>query len=65
MLVKNSFGKLIDFSLALHYMDDDICEEINWEYSPCSEQLFFEVYCEKYLEKFDEVFEFDKENPCI
>lgn len=34
MLVENAFGKLIDFNLALHYMDDEICGEIDYYNSP-------------------------------
>ena len=65
MLVENSFGKLFDFYLALHYMDDEICGEIDFENSPCSEQEFFDIYCLKHFQKFGETFEFDKRNPII
>lgn len=65
MFVKNSFGKLVDYELALHYMDDDICAEINFTYFPMSKQTFFEMYCEEHLKKFGQTFEFDKKNPVI
>ncbi len=65
MLVENSFGKLFDFYLVLHYMDDEICGEIDFEISPCSEQEFFDIYCSKHFQKFGETFEFAKRNPVI
>lgn len=65
MLVENSFGKLFDFYLALHYMDDALCGEIDFENSPCSEQEFFDIYCSKHFQKFGETFEFAKSNPII
>ena len=65
MLVENSFGKLFDFYLALHYMDDEICGEIDYYNSPQTEQDFFDIYCLKHFQKFGETFEFDKACPQI
>ncbi len=65
MLVENAFGKLIDFNLALHYMDDEICGEIDYYNSPKTEQDFFDIYCLKHFQKFGETFEFAKSNPNI
>lgn len=60
MLVENSFGKLIDFDLASEYMDEELCDDIYYYYSPVNEQEFFDIYCERHFEKFGKKFEFDR-----
>ena len=61
MLVENSFGKLFDFYLVLHYMDDEICGEIDFENSPCSEQEFFDIYCLKHFQSLAKLLNLPKE----
>lgn len=61
----NSNDVMIDFDLAVNYMDDEIRGTLHNEIAPCSEQKFFNSYCEKHFEKYGEQFELDKKNPII
>lgn len=63
MTVKNFYGTEIDFDVAVTYMDDDIREQLHRELAPCTEQEFFDNYCKAHKAKFDEDWEFAKENP--
>ena len=45
-------------------MDDDIREELHQELAPCSEQEFFDAYCERHREVFGEDFVCDTPCPC-
>lgn len=63
MLIVNSFGYEFDFDLCVSYMDDDLREFVHLCCAPCSEQNFFDVYCDLHLRKFSEPFEFSKSNP--
>lgn len=61
----NSNGTEIDFETAVNYMDDEIREDLHGELSPCTEQEFFNAYCERHFKKYSEAFEFDKDNPNV
>ena len=45
-------------------MDDDIREQVNSELAPCTDQEFFSAYEKAHEEKFNEVWELSKSNPC-
>lgn len=62
-LVKNLCGVQIDFNLAINHMDNEIVENISEEFSPCSNQEFFDRYCEAHKLKFGEDWKLSKENP--
>lgn len=51
--VKDYYGNEINFDDAVQYMDKDICEELNNEMAPCSNQKFIEAYAKAHAEKFD------------
>lgn len=61
-MVKNEYGKEIDFEAAAALMDDEIIEndiaDMEW-----TEQQYFDIYCYEHEKKFGEKFEFAKENP--
>lgn len=63
-IVKNSWGKDIDYDAAVMLMDDEIREEVHAELAPCSDQGFFDAYCKRHLQKNGEAFVCDTENPC-
>lgn len=63
-IVTNSFGCEIDYKVAECNMDDEIREELHNELAPCDDQLFFDEYAKKHFEKYNEVWELAKENPC-
>ena len=47
----------VDFDACAILMDDNICEELNWEMAPCSEQEFLDAYVQRHAKKFNgEVF---------
>ena len=58
-IVINSWGTTIakndnDWETIVNYMDRDVAEEIHLKLAPCSNQEFFDAYCEaheKNLEK--------------
>ena len=64
MTVKNINGTEINYDAAVSLMDDDLCEELNGELAPCTEQEFFTAYEKAHAEKFGEEWELSKENPC-
>ena len=61
--VKNFWDIEFDADTAYNYMDDDIREQINAEIAPCTDQEFFDAYCEAHEERFGEEWELAKENP--
>lgn len=65
MLVCNLNGAFVDYDNAVNFMDDDLCDVIHAEFSPCSEQQFFTAYEQAHLDKFGEVCEYSKFNPQI
>lgn len=64
MKIKNQYGVVIDFGIAVNYMDDEIREEIVWKGKCETNQDFFDEYCKRHKEKYSEEFELDKANPC-
>ena len=63
MMIKNQYGVEIEFEAAVNLMDDAICEDVNFDLAPCTEQEFFDEYVKRHLEKYGEDFEYAKENP--
>ena len=45
-------------------MDDELREDIHRELAPCADQEFFNEYAKRHAEKFGEIWELAKENPC-
>ena len=63
MMIKNQYGVEIDFEAAVNLMDDAICEDVNFDLAPCTEQEFFDEYVKRHLAKYGEEFEPAKKNP--
>ena len=63
MKVTNKNGTPVDFEVAVELMDDEICEALNDELAPCTDQKFFTAYEKAHKEKFNEEWELSKENP--
>lgn len=49
----NFENNLIDYNIAVQYMDDEIREDLHMEMAPCTEQEFFDAYVKRHAEKFD------------
>lgn len=64
MKVINMNGTEINYEAAVAMMDDEICESLNFELAPCTEQEFFTAYEKAHAEKYGEEWELSKENPC-
>ena len=64
MKVININGTEINYESAVELMDDEICESLNFELAPCTEQEFFTAYEKAHEEKYGEEWELSKENPC-
>lgn len=64
MKVININGTEINYESAVELMDDEICESLNFELAPCTEQEFFTAYEKAHAEKYGEEWELSKENPC-
>ena len=64
MKVINMNGTEINYDAAVDLMDDEICESLNFEIAPCTEQEFFTAYEKAHAEKYGEEWELSKENPC-
>ena len=62
--VVNEYGVNIDYDLAVSFMDDDLREQIHGTLAPCPDQEFFNEYVKRHEQKFNEVWELAKENPC-
>ena len=62
--VKNEYGVIIDYDIAVAFMDGDLREQIHGELAPCTNQEFFDEYAKRHEEKFSEIWELAKENPC-
>lgn len=59
MYVKNQYGKLVDFDVAVSLMDDEI-REATHEEGHETEQEFFDAYCANHMEAYAEDFELNK-----
>ena len=64
MKVINMNGTEINYEDAVELMDDEICESLNFELAPCTDQEFFTAYEKAHAEKYGEEWELSKENPC-
>ena len=64
MKVINMNGTEINYEAAAELMDDEICESLNFELAPCTDQEFFTAYEKAHIEKYGEEWELSKENPC-
>lgn len=62
--VVNEYGVIFDYDLSVSMMDDDLREQIHGEFAPCTDQEFFNEYAKQHEQKFNEVWELAKENPC-
>lgn len=62
-MVENSWGVKIYFNIAVKFMDDDIREDLHMHFASCSEQVFFDSYCDAHREKYGEDFFLDTPNP--
>ena len=60
--VANQYGKEIEFEAAMNIADSGIIEELHFEMTPCTEQEFFNAYCEAHEAKYGEDFEPNKLN---
>lgn len=63
MKVLNISGTEIDYDAAVALMDEELCEELNGELAPCTEQEFFRAYEAAHAAKFGEEWELSKANP--
>lgn len=61
--VINSYGKVVDYKLAVSFMDDEIREQLHADLVPCSNQDFFNAYAKRHKDTFDEEWIADSENP--
>ena len=62
--VMNSWGLGIPFDTFIVYADDTIREFIHDHIDfSCTEQEFFDMYCEEHFDRFGEVFFLDTQNP--
>ena len=61
--VKNYWDNQINYDAAVEMMDDEIREELAYEIAPCTDQEFFDAYCELHKKKFREEFCLNEENP--
>ena len=46
-------GCEVEFDACVVLMDGEICEELNSEMAPCTEQAFLDAYVQRHAEKFD------------
>ena len=62
--VINSYGTEINYNAAVELMDDELREEVHADLAPCTEQEFFGEYARRHADRFGEIWEMDKRNPC-
>lgn len=63
-MVTNINGTMINFAAAVVLMDADICEQLNAELAPCTDQEFFAAYEAAHTAKYGESWELSNTNPC-
>ena len=63
-MVTNINGTMINFAAAVILMDADICEQLNAELAPCTDQEFFAAYEAAHTAKYGESWELSNANPC-
>lgn len=61
--VTNIYNVEIDFDVAIELMDDELREELHAKLTPCAEQDFFNAYAQAHEERYNEIWELNKENP--
>ena len=54
--VRDENLNLIDYELAVEFMDEDICQDLHNKLAPCTDQEFFDAYRQAHAEKFEEDF---------
>jgi len=54
--VFNSYNEMINYAQAVELMDDEIREDLHRQMAPCSNQTFFDAYCEAHEQKYGEEF---------
>ena len=64
-LVRNEYGRIIDFAAAVILMDDDLREDIHQKLAPCSDQRFFNAYAKAHAQRFNEIWESAKAHPVM
>lgn len=62
--VINEYGVIVDYDTAVLLMDDELREDIHRELALCTDKEFFNEYAKRHVEKFGEIWELAKENPC-
>jgi hypothetical protein len=45
-------GDLVNFNAAVNLMDDEIRESVHRDLAPCTNQQFFNEYCDRHLQKY-------------
>ena len=63
MNIANQYEWIINFDVAVNFMDDEIRERLANDGNDRSEQEFFESYAEEHLKKFGSEWELDKDCP--
>lgn len=63
-MVTNINGTMINFAAAVVLMDADICEQLNAELAPCTDQEFFAAYEAAHAAKYGAAWELSSTNPC-
>lgn len=63
-MVTNINGTMINFAAAVVLMDADICEQLNAELAPCTDQEFFAAYEAAHTAKYGESWWLSNVNPC-
>lgn len=62
-MVVNEYGVEIYFDAAVALMSDEIRERLAYEIVPCTEQEFFNAYCEAHKKEYGKEFECARSNP--
>lgn len=53
---------MIDFDAAMNVADPEIVEELHGRLAPCTDQEFYDAYCEAHIDRYNDEFEPDKPN---
>lgn len=56
VMVEDRYGNDVCFEALVQLMDDETREIVHEELAPCTEQEFYNRYCELHEELFDEEF---------
>jgi hypothetical protein len=55
-MIYDTAGQSVDYAFAVSLMDDELREQVHDEMAPCTEQEFFDRYCELHEKQFNESF---------